>query len=65
MLVFKPEISYQAGLALLILSVPVYFAESRKVESGSSALINSETGKVISPNLTGIGFSLSVGFQIR
>lgn len=61
----KPEFSYRMGSAVLMLSTPFYFAESRKVESGSISLVNGGTGKVISPNLTGVSFSIAVGFQLR
>ncbi len=61
----KPEISYKLGKVLLMLSIPFYFAESRKVEAGSAALVNGDSGKVISPNLTGISFSVAVGYQLR
>lgn len=61
----KPEISYKFGGILMMFSAPFYFAESRKIESGSTSLINGDTGKVISPNLTGISFSIAVGYQLK
>lgn len=60
----KIEVSYQWGNYLVLFSAPFYFAESRKVESGSTALVNGDTGKVVSPNLTGFGFSVALGYQI-
>lgn len=61
----KPELVYTAGRLLVTLSIPVYLAESRKVESGSTSLVNGDSGKVISPNLSGFGLSLAVGYQLR
>ncbi|MGC4027164.1 MAG: hypothetical protein QM744_19690 [Mesorhizobium sp.] len=65
MLVFKPEFTYKLEDVLVIASLPVYFAESRKVESGSDSLSDITTNKVISPNLTGIGLSIAFGYQFR
>ncbi|MGC4027163.1 MAG: hypothetical protein QM744_19685 [Mesorhizobium sp.] len=63
--VAKPELAYKIGSVILMLSAPFYFAESRKVESGSTSLVNGDTGKVISPNLTGISVSLAIGYRLR
>ncbi len=62
--VAKPEISYKMDRVVFMLSTPFYFAESRKVESGSTSLVNGDNGKVISPNLSGIAISIAVGYQI-
>lgn len=63
--IVKPEISYKFGKITLMVSMPLYFAESRKVESGATSLVNGDTGKVISPNLTSISFSVAVGYQLQ
>lgn len=61
----KPELEYKIGRLAIMFSIPFYVAESRKVEFGSTALVNGDTGKVISPNLSGVGFSIGIGYKLQ
>lgn len=63
-LTFRPEIGCAFGRIHIILGLPMYWAESQKVEHQGDALINGDSGKVVSANLTGIGLSLAVGYQL-
>lgn len=63
-LIFKPEIQFQTGRISFLLSIPVQWAEAKKMVSGDDTLINGYSLNVVSPGLTGVGVMLGVGFQI-
>lgn len=64
MLVFKPELTYRLGRFTLIAALPVYWAESRDLSDGDTTLSSVSKVNAISANLTGIGFSLSLGMNL-
>lgn len=63
MLVFKPEITYQFGRIRMLLAVPFSWAEARDVTDGEETLIRINSRNIVTPNLSGIGVTLAVGFS--